>query len=391
MAIPLSYNLRNLRVRLTTTVMTALGVALTVAVLLGILAMVNGLRGALEVTGHPRQVLVLRQGSTAELVSVVTEEQFRNVRLLDGIEQRDGEPMASHEVVSVVSLTLRTDPDNSETEGNVNIRGVSPMGRYLRDDLKLVEGRWFETGKREVIVGSGVHAIRAGTDIGDLIAFGRGDWEVVGIFDDGRSAYNSEIWCDGNLATLELGRNGARSSALIRAVDAPAADALAAVVEDDQRLLLEGRRERAYYEQQMSSAAPVQGLGIFISVIMAVGSSFAAMNTMYTAVARRAREVGTLRLLGFSRGSIMLSFVLESLFLSLLGGAIGCLLVLPLNGMQSRIGNQLTFSETTFSFQITPESIALGMAFAAVMGVLGGLLPARLAAGRTILDSLKGA
>jgi putative ABC transport system permease protein len=390
MAIPLSYNLRNLRVRLTTTIMTALGVALTVAVLLGILAMVNGLRGALEVTGHPRQVLVLRQGSTAELVSVVTEEQFRILRLLEGIEQRDGEPMASHEVVSVVSLNLRSDPANSETAGNVNIRGVSPMGRYLRDDMKLVEGRWFETGRREVIVGSGVRAVRAGSGIGDKIAFGRGDWEVVGIFDDGRSAYNSEVWCDGNLATLELGRNGARSSALVRAADLPAAEAITSIVSDDQRLLLEGRRERAYYEQQMSSAGPVQGLGMFVAMIMAIGSSFAAMNTMYTAVARRAREVGTLRLLGFSRGSIMVSFVLESLFLSLLGGAIGCLLVLPLNGLQSRIGNQLTFSETTFSFQITPESIVLGMAFAAVMGVLGGVLPARLAAGRTILDSLKG-
>ena len=390
MAIPLSYNLRNLRVRLTTTVMTALGVALTVAVLLGILAMVNGLRGALEVTGHPRQVLVLRQGSTAELVSVVTEEQFRVLSLLDGIEQRDGEPMASHEVVSVVSLRLRGQADNPETEGNVNIRGISPMGRYLRDDLKLIEGRWFEPGRREVVVGAGIHAVRAGSDIGDRIAFGRGEWEVVGIFDAGRSAYNSEVWCDGNLATLELGREGARSSALVRAVDLAAADALANVVEDDQRLLLEGRRERTYYEQQMVSAGPVQGLGIFVSMIMAIGSSFAAMNTMYTAVARRAREVGTLRLLGFSRGGIMFSFLIESLFLSLLGGGLGCLLVLPLNGLQSRIGNQLTFSETTFSFQITPESLALGMAFAAAMGVLGGLLPARLAAGRTILDSLKG-
>ncbi len=390
MAIPLSYNIRNLRVRLTTTVMTALGVALTVAVLLGILALVNGLRGALAVTGHPRQTIILRQGSTAELVSVVTAEQFRNLSLLEGIERRDGEPMASHEVVSVVSLRLRSDPGNSETEGNVNIRGVSPMGRYLRDELEVVEGRWFETGRRELVVGSGVHAIRAGTDVGDLIPFGRGDWRVVGIFGDGSSAYNSEIWCDGNLATLELGRGGARSSALIRAVDVAAAEALAARVEDDQRLLLEGRRERAYYEAQMSSAGPVQGLGIFVSMIMAVGSMFAAMNTMYTAVARRAREVGTLRLLGFSRGSIMLSFVIESLFLSLLGGALGCLLVLPLDGLQSRIGNQLTFSETTFSFQITPESVAIGMAFAAVMGVLGGVLPARLAAGRTILGSLRG-
>jgi ABC-type antimicrobial peptide transport system permease subunit len=148
--------------------------------------------------------------------------------------------------------------------------------------------------------------------------------------------------------------------------------------------------EREYYEQQMSSAAPIQGLGIFVAIIMAIGSCFAAMNTMYTAVARRAREVGTLRLLGFSRWSIIGSFVFESLVLSLLGGLAGVLLVLPLNGIESRLGNQLTFSETTFSFQVTPESIIAGLVFAAVMGMIGGLLPARLAAGKSILNSLRG-
>ena len=173
-------------------------------------------------------------------------------------------------------------------------------------------------------------------------------------------------------------------------MDEAAAQALANRVQDDQRLTLEGRPEREYYEQQMSSAGPVQGLGVFVAMIMAIGSCFAAMNTMYTAVARRAREVGTLRLLGFSRWSILTSFVLESLALSLLGGVIGILLVLPLNGLQSRIGNQLTFSETTFSFQVTPESMALGLAFAAVMGVIGGLLPARMASRSDILGSLKG-
>ncbi|MBI1357206.1 MAG: FtsX-like permease family protein [Acidobacteria bacterium] len=390
MAIPLAYNLRNLRVRLTTTLMTALGIALTVAVLLGVMALVNGLRGALEVTGRPDQVIVMRQGSTAELVSAVQAEKFRDIALLDGIAQRDGQPMLSHEIVSVVSLRLRDEPDNPETEGNVNIRGVSPMGRYLRDDLKLTEGRWFEPGKREVVVGQGVHAIRANSDIGDKITFGRDEWEVVGVFEDGRSAYNSEIWCDGNLATLDLGRNGTRSSVLLRATDEAAAQAIIRRVQQDQRLLLEGQLEREYYAKQMSSAGPVQALGVFVAMIMAVGSCFAAMNTMYTAVARRSREVGTLRLLGFSRASILLSFVLESLFLSLTGGLLGCLLVLPLNGLQSRIGNQLTFSETTFSFQITPESVAMGLGFAAVMGVVGGLLPARLAAGRSILASLRG-
>ncbi len=390
MAIPLSYNLRNLKVRYTTTIMTALGIGLTVAVLLGILALVNGLRTSLEVTGNPRQVLALRQGSTAELVSVVTQEQFNTIKFLDGIEQLDGEPMASHEVVSIVSLRLRGTTEDEGNMGNVNIRGLSPMGLRMRDGLELVEGRWFESGKREVVVGEGVHGIRAGTDIGDKIPFGRGDWEVVGIFNAGRSAYNSEIWTDGNLATTDLGRGSTRSSAIIRATDEAAAQAISNRIKEDQRLLLEGRLERDYYAEQMSSAAPIQGLGIFVAIIMAIGSCFAAMNTMYTAVARRAREVGTLRLLGFSRWSIIGSFVFESIVLSLLGGIAGVLLVLPLNGIESRLGNQLTFSETTFSFQITPESIAAGLIFAAVMGMIGGLLPARLAAGKTILNSLRG-
>ena len=391
MAIPLQYNVRNLRVRLTTTVMTALGIALTVAVLLGILALVNGLRNSLAVTGTPNQVIVMRQGSSAELVSSVSRAQYDIIKFLPGIAEHEGEPMVSHEVVSVTALTLRSDPHNTETEGNVNVRGISPVGRYMRDDLELIEGRWFEPGKREMVVGSGTHSIRANTDIGDTIPFGRGEWTIVGVFDDGASAYNSELWCDGNLAVEELGRQGTRSSVLIRATDEAAAQALINRVEDDQRLTLDGRTERAYYEQQMVSAGPVQALGIFVAIIMAVGSSFAAMNTMYTAVARRAREVGTLRLLGFSRWSIMTSFVLESLFLALLGGLIGVALIMPLNGLESRIGNQLTFSETTFSFQVTPDSIIAGLVFAAVMGVIGGLLPARLAARRDILSSLKGA
>ena len=337
MAVPLSYNLRNLKVRYTTTIMTALGIGLTVAVLLGILALVSGLRTSLEVTGNPTQVLALRQGATSELVSVVTQEQFNTIKFLDGVQQLDGEPMVSHEVVSIVSLRLRGTTEDEGNMGNVNIRGLSPMGLRMRDGLELVEGRWFESGKREVVVGQGVHGIRGNTDIGDKIPFGRGEWEVVGIFNAGRSAYNSEIWTAGNLATTDLGRGATRSSAIIRATDEAAAMAIANRIKEDQRLLLEGRLEREYYEQQMSSAAPIQGLGIFVAVIMAVGSCFAGMNTMYTAVARRAREVGTLRLLGFSRWSI-----------------------------------------------------AAGLIFAAVMGMIGGLLPARLAAGKTILNSLRG-
>ncbi len=388
MAIPFSYNLRNLRERYTTTAMTALGIGLTVAVMLGILALVNGLTSALDTTGHPNQLIVMRQGATAELVSGVQQDKFNIIRFFDGVARVDGEPMVSHEVVSIASLPLRGgDPDS--TGGNINVRGLSPMGLKMRDGIELVEGRWFEPGKREMVVGEGAHAIRAGTDIGDFIPYGRGDWEVVGVFRAGRTAYNSEIWVDGNLATADLGRGSTRSSVLVRAADEAAALSLIDRVKTDQRVALEGKLERDYYAEQMSSAGPVQALGVFVAAIMAIGSCFAAMNTMYTAVSRRGKEIGTLRLLGFSRWSVMASFVLESILIALLGGVVGILLVLPLHGLQSRIGNQMTFSETTFSFQVTPESMALGLAFAGLMGLLGGLLPARMAAKRTILGSLR--
>jgi putative ABC transport system permease protein len=384
-AIPLFYNFRNLRVRKTTTAMTALGIALTVAVLLGIWALVTGLRSSLAVTGDPLHLLVMRQGSTSELVSIVTDEKFQAVRRLDGVARLDDEPMVSNEVVTVVTLPLRGDPTQ---EGNINLRGISPMGIKMRD-VKIAQGRWFDEGKREVVVGRGLHAIRAGTDIGNKISFGRGDWEVVGIFDAGKSAFNSEVWAPGALATSDLGRGSTRSSVLVQAQDEVTARALINRISDDQRLLLDAQFERDYYAEQMSSAVPVQVLGMFVSGIMAIGSCFAAMNTMYTAVARRNREIGVLQMLGFSRGSILLSFVVESLLLSLLGGVIGCLLVLPLNGLESRIGNFVTFSETTFQFEVTPLIMAMGIAFAAFMGVLGGVLPARMAAHKDVLTSLR--
>lgn len=384
-AIPLFYNFRNLRVRKTTTAMTALGIALTVAVLLGIWALVTGLQNSLAVTGDPLHLIVMRQGATSELVSIVTDEKFQALQRLDGVARLDNEPMVSNEVVTVITLPLRGD---ATQEGNINLRGISPMGIKMRD-VKIAQGRWFDEGKREVVVGRGLFAVRDGTDLGDKISFGRGDWEVVGIFDAGKSAFNSEVWAPGSLANSDLGRGSTRSSVLVRAQDAVAAKALVSRVSDDQRLLLEAKFERDYYAAQMTSAAPVQTLGILVSAIMAIGSCFAAMNTMYTAVARRNREIGVLQMLGFSRWSILLSFVIESLLLSLLGGVIGCLLVLPLNGLESRMGNFVTFSETTFQFEVTPLIMAVGIAFAAFMGVLGGVLPARMAARKDVLTSLR--
>ncbi len=385
MLIPVAYNLRNLLVRKTTTVMTALGIALTVAVMLGIGTLVEGLRSSLAAGGDPLHLIVMRQGSTAELVSIVTKGDFDVIKFSPGIAQLDGEPMASHEVISVVNLPLRGD---AGSKANISVRGLSAMGIQMRHDVELLEGRWFTPGKREMVVGQGVNGKRAGTDIGDKIFYGRDDWEVVGVFSAGQSSFNSEIWVDVNLASSDLGRGGARSSVLVRAEDSAAAAALQNLVADDQRLGLEAERESEYYAKQMASADPIRYLGMFVAVIMAVGSCFAAMNTMFAAVANRAREIGVLRLLGFSRASVLASFMVESMLLSILGGVLGCLLVLPLNGLQGRIGNFTTFAETIFEFRLTPDYVLGGLLFAATMGILGGLLPAWLASRREVLQSL---
>ncbi|MDE0105793.1 MAG: ABC transporter permease [Bryobacterales bacterium] len=385
MLVPVSYNIRNLVVRRTTTLMTALGVGLTVSVLVGIGTLVEGLRTSLEVGGDPLNLIVMRQGSTAELVSVVSREDFEQLKFAPGIATDGGEPLISHEVLTVVNLPLRADP---ESVSNITLRGLSPVGTRMRPGVRLTEGRWFETGRREVTVGTAVNAKRAGTSVGDMLYFGRGDWEVVGVFETDQGAFNSEIWADGNLAAADLGRGSMRSSILIRAQDEAAAKALTGLVADDQRLTLEAERESEYYAKQMVSAGPVQGLGALIAVIMAVGSCFAAMNTMFAAVANRAREVGILRLLGFSRVSILTSFMLESLLLSVVGGLLGCLMVAPLHGFEGRIGNFTTFAETSFQFQLTPQYVVGGMVFAAVMGVVGGFIPSWLAARKSVLGSL---
>ncbi|HZT31648.1 MAG TPA: ABC transporter permease [Bryobacteraceae bacterium] len=384
MAIPISYNLRNLVVRKTTTLMTALGIALTVAVLLAILALVAGLRTTLAATGDPLQVLVLRKGSESELVSNFTRTAFQDLKFKAGIARgRNGEPLASLELVTVLNLASVDAPEGM----NINLRGLMPVGIEIRPGVRISSGRWFQTGRREVVVGKSIAQRFPDARLGKRIAFGRGEWEVVGILDAGRSAQNSEIFADLNQVATDLNRPEVLSSALVRATDAVAAQALLNDINNDQRLNMNALSEKEYYALQTQSAAPIEFLGIFVSVIMAVGSSFAAMNTMYAAVARRAREIGTLRVLGFSRGSILFSFFVESVLLAGLGGLAGCLLVLPLNGVTTGVG--ANFSEIAFDFRVTPQIMATGLAFAVVLGAFGGLFPARSAARKEILTALR--
>ena len=366
--------------------MTALGIALTVAVLLAILALVAGLRSALHATGNPRHVLVLRKGSDSELVSNFSREGFQDIKFKPGIARGgSGDPLASLEIVTVINLVSVDAPDGI----NVTVRGLSPTGIELRDNLKLEAGRWFEPGKREVVVGESIAKRFPEARLGGKVRFGSGDWGVVGVMSAGQSATNSEIFADLNQVSSDFHRTEVLSSALLRATDTVAADALVKDLSNDQRLNVAALLEKDYYLKQTNSALPVEYIGLFVSVIMAIGSSFAAMNTMYASVARRVREIGTLRVLGFSRGSILLSFFTESVLLAGLGGLIGCLLVLPLNGVTTGIGNFVTFSETSFSFRVSPEIMASGVAFAMLLGACGGLFPARNAAKREIVAALR--
>ena len=386
MKIPFSYSLRNLFVRKTTTIMTALGIALTVAVLLSIFALVEGLRTSLAATGHPLQMIVMRKGASAELNSNVTPEQFQTIKTRPGIAHLpNGDPMASLELITVFVLES---PDNPSGI-NITLRGISPVGFEMRDYVRIAEGRMFRSGQREVVVGKGVAKRYPSAKLGGKLDLGRGTWEVVGIMDGGRSAANSEVFCDISQLAADQGRESTLSSVLIRATDEVAVQALTNDLSNDRRLNAEAVSEKKYYEDQTSSAAPIQGLGIFVAIIMAVGSSFAAMNTMYAAVARRAPEIGTLRVLGFSKAGILTSFLIESLLLSLLGGLIGCLLVLPLGNITTGVGSFVTFSEFTFDFRITPQIMLTGVIFALVMGTLGGLFPAGSAARKEILTALR--
>ena len=385
MGIPLTYNLRNLIVRRTTTIMTALGIALTVAVLLAVLALVAGLRTAFETTGDPLQVLVMRKGATAELTSGMSRELFQIIKANPGIAKRGEEPLASREGVTVINLPSVDSPQGM----NVTLRGLLPTGVQMRNDLKLQAGVWFNPGQREIVVGRSIAKRYPAAQLGSRLRFGRGEWLIVGVMDGGQSAVNSEIFGDLNQISSDFNRPDGLSSVLLRAADVATVPALINSLKDDRRLNVDAMTEKAYYAAQTAAGAPLQFLGIFVSAIMAVGSSFASMNTMYAAVARRSREIGTLRVLGFPRGSILFSFFVESLLLALLGGLLGCVLVLPLNNITTGIGSFVTFSEIAFNFRVTPAIMMAGLIFAVFMGSVGGLFPARMASRKEILTALK--
>ena len=385
MSIPLRYNLRSLRVRWRSTLATLIGIALVVAVFVLVMALDRGMKSTFVNTGDERNLLVLRKGSTAESSSQISREEVRRIRYFTGISRDErGDPLASPEIIVLIGL----DRLDGKGSANILVRGIGPAGLALRPRIHIVEGRMFQTGLQECIVSRKIAGRFAHCRVGDRFQSGRTTWRVVGVFDAGKTAYESEIWVDMDEARTAFKRDF-YGSVLVRPVNQAAAAMLTKRLLADRLLSIKVQPETEYYREQTKSAGLFQFLASFLSAIMSVGAAFAAMNTMYAAVGARTREIGTLRVLGFKRRDIYLSFLLESVILASLGGALGCLLALPLNGLTTGTFSLTTFAEVAFEFRITPELLGKGMAFALILGVLGGLLPARLAARKPVLDALR--
>ena len=386
MAIPISYNIRNMILRKGLTTMTALGIALTVMTVVFLMMLLAGMQRAFVTSGDPLNVLVLRKGSTSELAGGFTKDKLPILTALPGIaKDSEGRPLVSGEWVVVVNLPRK----DGTGETNVTLRGMGPEGLRFRPKVRLSAGEWFTPGRRELVVSQSIHNRFAHTGVGDMIDFGKGAWKVTGIFDAGGTSYDSEIWSDINQVADQFNRQNALGSAYLRATDPIAADALKHRVADDQRLELEGMLETEYYDKQTTSGNPIKFMGYIVGLTMAIGSIFAAANTMYAAVAYRSREIATLRVIGFRRASIVLSFIFESLLLALAGAAVGIILMLPFNGMSTGTSNAITFSEVEFSMRITPRVVMSAVTFALAMGLIGGVAPAWGAARREILAALR--
>ncbi|HTM38598.1 MAG TPA: FtsX-like permease family protein [Terriglobales bacterium] len=386
MAIPISYNVRNMVLRKGLTLMTAMGIALTVMTAVFLMMLLAGMKKAFVKSGDPLNVLVMRKGSTSELAGGFTKDKLPILTALPGIAKgSSGDPLVSGEWVVIVNLPRK----DGTGDTNVTLRGMGANGLELRKNVKLIAGSWFGAGQHEIVVSQSIHSRFAHTGVGDMLDFGKGQWKVTGIFDGGGTAADSEMWGDVNQVADQFNRQNALGSAYLHATDPLAADTLKHRVADDQRLQLEGMLETEYYDKQTSSGAPIRFMGYIVGLTMAIGSIFAATNTMYAAVAYRSREIATLRVIGFRRGSILLSFIFESVLLALLGAAVGIILMLPFNGMSTGTSNAVTFSEVVFKMQITFAVVLYATIFALVMGLIGGVAPAWGAARRDILAALR--
>jgi putative ABC transport system permease protein len=388
MAIPVIYNVRSVLKRWSSAVVAVLGVAGTVGVFVAMLALAQGFRATLVASGSPGNAIVLRAGADSEMVSAISLEELRTIGDAAGVARDDRGPLASGEVVVIAAFPLA----RTGTDANVQVRGVSPRVLDVRTSVRVTAGRFFQPGLAELTIGSNAIKSYQGFVLGGTVRFGGGTWKVVGVFDAGGSAFDSEMWCDANVLNEIYKRPTNIFQSVTVRLESPSAlgrfkDALTA----DPRLSVRVDRETDYYRAQSRTLTDlIRILGFLVALVMGVGAVFAALNTMYSAVAERSREIATLRALGFGGGTVVLSFIVESLFIAFIGGLLGCLAVLPMNGFTTGTINWQTFSHLAFAFRITPGLLGLGMAFAVLMGLMGGVPPAVRAVRRPVAVALRG-
>jgi putative ABC transport system permease protein len=388
--IPLSYIARNLWVRRVTTALTALGMALVVYVFATVLMMSEGIRATLVATGQPDNVIVLRKGAGAEINSGIGRDQASVIETLPGIATDElGRRLVSKEPVVLNNLPKR----DSGKPSNVTVRGTSEAALQLRPQVRIVEGRMFRPGSSEVIAGRSIARGFRGAGFGETLRFAGRDWTVVGVFDAGRTGFDSEIWGDAE-QMMQAFRRQAYSTVVFRlaSADDESFDKVRSTIDGDVRLTLEAKREIAFYAEQSKALATfIDVLGLVLSVIFSIGAMVGAMITMYASVASRVAEIGTLRALGFRRRSVLIAFLGESLLLALVGGTIGLAAASFMRHVNVSTTNFQTFSELAFQFVLTPGIAAQAIAFALVMGIVGGVLPAWRASRLKIVDCLRAA
>jgi len=378
MAIPFVYNFRSVKARWTSSIVAVLGIAGTVGVFVAMLSLAHGFRATLVSSGSEDNAIVMRAGATSEMMSVIRVEDIKVLQDAPGVARSSDSPLVTSEVVVVAPFPLRA----TGTDANGQVRGVSANVLNVRRNVKIVQGRMFQPGLAELVVGKNASSSYSGLTLGNTVNFGGGHWQVVGIFDAGGSSFDSEVWCDARVLDDVYKRpSNLFQSATVHLSSPSAFEQFKDAVTSDRRLNFDVSREIDYYAKQSTRMTQlITVLGGLVAFVMAIGAVFGALNTMYSAVSERGREIATMRALGFGGGAVVFSF---------LGGAIGCGAVLPLNGLTTGAMNWQTFSHLAFAFRITPTLLLTGIIFALAMGLLGGLPPAMRAAWRPVAVALR--
>jgi putative ABC transport system permease protein len=387
-AIPVIYNFRSVKARWSSAIVAVVGIAGTVGVFVAMLSLARGFKATLVSSGSEDNAIIMRAGATSEMTGGVSIDTVKIIQDKPGIARgADGSPLVTAEVVLVAPIPLIS----TGTDANVEIRGVSKNVLEIRRNIKIVEGRMFTPGLNEIVVGKNANASYAGLTLGNTISLGSVQWKIVGIFDAGGSSFDSDVWGDAHLIGPAFNRPDVNFQSITVHLTSPSAfQELKDAATADPRLSVDVTREIDYYSKQSNRLTTlITVLGGLVAGVMAIGAVFGALNTMYSAVAERGREIATMRALGFGGPSVVFSFVIEALLIAFVGGLVGCIAVLPLNGLTTGAMNLQTFSHVAFAFKITTELLVKGIVFALVMGVIGGFLPAVRAASMPVASALR--